>query len=126
MKKGALLLVGLGCLLGTSACGWLPGGTDWDPFASPGERRLAIRIENANRNDVEVRVISGGRRHNLGTVSSRTFRQTSIPWSSTQDLRFEINPLTGRRHTTQGVMVSPGDRVELIVADPVQRSVIRR
>jgi hypothetical protein len=127
MKRVALRFV-LVTVLGlvTVGCAGLLGRSDWDPFASQAERRLAIRVENANRNDVQVRVVAGGSRHDLGMISARSFRQTSIPLSSTRDLRFEINPIAGRRYTTSGVTVSPCDRVELIVTEPVQRSFVRR
>ena len=117
----ALLLI-----FAAAGCGWVLGGSNWDPFASPTERRLAIRVENANRNDMQVRVISGGTRHDLGMIGGRSYRQTSIPWSATGAVRFEIDPIAGRRFTTSGLTVAPGDRVELIIADPVQRSFIRR
>ncbi len=119
-------VVALALVVSVSGCGWVMARGDWDPFASQAERRLSIRVENANRNDVQVRVISGGTRHDLGLVGGRSFRQTSVPWRGTADLRFEINPVAGRRHTTPGTTVSPGDRVELIVTEPVQRSFIRR
>jgi hypothetical protein len=119
-------LFALALVVSLSGCGWVLGRGDWDPFASQAERRLSIRVENANRNDVQVRVISGGTRHDLGMVGGRSYRQTSVPWRGTGDVRFEINPIAGRRFTTSGMTVSPGDRVELIVAEPVQRSFIRR
>lgn len=125
MRKGTLMaMLALGLAL--SGCGMLRGGSSWDPFASQAERRLAIRVENANQRDVQIRVLAGGTRHDLGTIRSRSFRQTSIPWSSSGDVRFEISAIAGRRFTTQGVRAEPGDRVELIVVDPLQRSFVRR
>lgn len=125
MKRTALMFTVVS-LVAASGCGFLRGGSNWDPFASQAERRVAIRVENANRSDVQVRVVAAGTRHDLGTIGGRSFRQTSIPWSSSGDLRFEINPIAGRRFTTRGVHVNPGDRVELIVVEPLQRSFVRR
>lgn len=106
-----------------SGCG---GGASYDPFAGTAERRVTVRIQNLHNSDVNVVALGPGLRHEIGMVSARAVRQASVPWSGYQDLRFQIEPIGGRRVTTSGVAVGPGERVELIVQSPVERSFIRR
>jgi len=87
---------------------------------------LSIIVDNQNSSDVDVRALAPGRRISLGQVPGRSRTTLSIPWGSTQELRFQIELPTGGTHTTGGVSLPPGARVELIVQDPIQRSVIRR
>jgi hypothetical protein len=120
-----LVLAAVFLLVG--GCAVLSGGiTSSDPFRSQAEQRLSVRVENVNFDDMTVTALSPGRRHSLGRIPGRSTRQYSIPWSSTQEIRFQIEPQTGRRHTTRGVPVGPGEFVSLIITQPVERSVVRR
>jgi hypothetical protein len=116
----------LGLVLLVTGCGALSGRSTWDPFASTQDRQISIRVENPTTADVTVSALSPGRRVQLGTVASRSTQQYRITWSSTQDIRFQIDPVGGRRHTTAPTGVSPGDRVELWVQQPLERSFVRR
>jgi hypothetical protein len=116
----------LGLVLLVTGCGALSGRSSWDPFASTQDRQISIRVENPTTADVTVFALSPGRRVELGIVGSRSTQQYRIAWSSTQDIRFQIDPLGGRRHTTPPTGVSPGDRVELWVQQPLERSFVRR
>jgi uncharacterized protein with von Willebrand factor type A (vWA) domain len=110
-----------------SGCGFLRGGlTANDPFRSQSERQLIVRVENTGIEDVSIQAVGPGRRVNMGRVQGRSIRQFSIPWASVQDVRFQIEPLGGRRYTTQAVMVGPGEFVQLVVTQPVDRSFVRR
>lgn len=121
-----LLLLAL-LVAGTASCASLSGGiTASDPFQSSAERRLSIRIENLGPGEASVRALAPGRRTEIGRVRERTVQQYSVPWSRTQEVRFQIEVTGGRRHTTLGVVVGPGELVHLVVADPVARSFIRR
>jgi hypothetical protein len=123
--KRALILAATGLLLG--GCAALSGGiTSSDPFRSQSERRLSVRIENVYGAEVTVSAIGPGRRHNLGRIQGHSVRQYSIPWFSTQEVRFQIEPETGRRFTTRGVPVGPGEFVSLLITEPVERSIVRR
>jgi hypothetical protein len=75
---------------------------------------------------VSVRALSAGSRVSLGTVDPRSRRAVAIPWNNRDNVRFQLELLAGRSHTTQSLTVGPGDRVELWIGDPVQRSVVRR
>jgi hypothetical protein len=110
-----------------SGCSLLQGGfTANDPFRSQSERQLVVRVENTGIEDVSIQAVGPGRRVNLGQVQGRSIRQFSVPWASVQDVRFQIEPLGGRRFTTPAVMVGPGEVVQLVVTQPVDRSFVRR
>ena len=109
-----------------AGCGGLLGRGDWDPFRSAAERQLAVIIFNEHSAHVSIRALSVGRRENLGTVDPRSRRTVAIPWSTRDNIRFQLELLAGRTHTTRSILVAPGDRVELWIAEPVQRSVVRR
>ncbi len=111
----------------TTGCGALSAGiTGSDPFAGHAERRLSVRVDNGNTSDMSVRAIVPGRRVELGRVRARTVQQFSIPWSGHQEVRFQVEPMGGRQHTTNGISVGPGDFVNVVITDPVSRSFVRR
>lgn len=117
--------MGLGVvLLALSGCAAL--GTANDPFRTQSEQQLIIRVENTGVDDVTIHAMGPGRRVSLGRIQGRSIRQFSIPWSSVQDVRFQIEPLGGRRVTTQAVLVGPGEFIQLVVTQPADRSFIRR
>lgn len=124
MKRHFPLVLFLVLALG--GCGGLLGRGDWDPFRSSAERQLSIFILNENAAHVSVVAVGPGTRMNLGTIDPRSRRAVAIPWSSRNSVRFQLELLAGRRHTTPSVLVGPGDRVELWIGDPVQRTVVRR
>ncbi len=123
--KRIVLLAATALLLG--GCGFLFGGiTHSDPFQSQAERRLSVRVENLNGEDMAVRALAAGRRVELGRVQGLSVRQFSIPWSRRQDVRFQIEPIAGRSHTTQPLPVGPGELVNLHITEPINRSYLRR
>jgi hypothetical protein len=110
-----------------SGCSALTGGfAANDPFQTQSERQLTVRVENTGNEEVTVVAVGPGRRTSLGRIQGRSVRQFSVPWNSVQDIRFQIEPLGGRRVTTASVMVGPGEFVQLVVTQPVDRSYIRR
>ncbi len=109
-----------------SGCGGFAAQSSWDPFASRQDRQIGIRVENPTQRDVSVTAVAPGRRIELGMVGSRSSQQYRIPWSQTQDIRFQLDPIGGRRHITPPTTVSPGDRIEVWLQDPLERSVVRR
>jgi glucose dehydrogenase len=122
----ALLAASLALLLVTG-CAFLSGGITYDdPFQSQAERRLTVRVENLHSQDVRIVAMAPGRRFPLGQVEPRTVRQFSVAWSRQEEVRFQIEPLAGSRHTTQSVPAGPGDFLWLQVAEPASRSSIRR
>lgn len=125
MRRPPVALFLAGLLLMVAGCG-LARGNSWDPFRSTSERQILIRIQNNTLQDVFVDAMSAGQRSELGLVSSRSSAQHRISWSRVEDLRFRISPIGGRPHTTAGLSVGPGDRVELVVQSPLNRSFVRR
>lgn len=123
--KNTIVLVGL-VLLVTGCGGFGPAGFSGDPFAPAEARSLLVLMENSTIDDVRVQARSPRDRYDLGIVTSRTARQTSIPWSEVSNLSFQLDPLTGRRATIQGPSVGPGERVTLVIVDPIDQSYIRR
>lgn len=120
----ALVLVGS---LFATGCAALRGGDrGWDPFAQASERRLSILVQNPTNMDVAVEALAGSQRTALGFVSPRSQRHFRIPWQRIETIRFQLEPLGGRRYTTRGLGVGPGERVELVIQAPVSRSFVRR
>lgn len=119
---------GLGVVLGVSiavaACG-LPG-RGADPFADAGERSVLVRVQNMNLDDMTVTAVAAGRRHELGMINGRSTRHFTVPWSTYDEVRFHIDPATGRRFTTRGVTLGPGESVELVIQHNVRQSFVRR
>jgi hypothetical protein len=123
--KRLVLLASLFLL--ATGCGFLSGGiTSSDPFMSHAERRLQVRVDNSNGMDMSVRAISAGRSVEMGRVRARSVQQFSIPWPGPQEVRFQVEPLGGRRHTTNGIPARPGEFVNLVITQPVERSFVRR
>jgi hypothetical protein len=87
---------------------------------------VVLRVENLAFNDATLHAISPGGRIRLGRVRGRGQETFRIRWSVPRDLRVEIDLLAGGRYTTPGVPVSPGERLELIIEEPLSRSFIRR
>jgi hypothetical protein len=115
-------------LAGATGCALLSGGiASSDPFMSASERRVIVRIDNLNGQDVAVTALGPGRRHNVGWIQSRTGRQYSVPWSGQrQEIRFQLEPRSGRRVTVPGFSVGPGEFVALVITEPLQNSYVRR
>ncbi|TVR66804.1 MAG: hypothetical protein EA422_01220 [Gemmatimonadales bacterium] len=126
IRTAVLRVVALVVVLSLLGCGSLLGRGDWDPFRSADERQLLVVVNNQHDRDVNVTITGPGQRSRLGFVPSRSFETYRVTWSRYQEARFVIEPTGGRRHTTGGLSVGPGDRIELVVVNPVQRSFVRR
>jgi hypothetical protein len=109
-----------------AGCSSIIGRGSWDPFTPLSQNRVHIVVRNETLGSVTVRALSAGRRVNLGRIEGTARNNFSIPWSSAQDIRFQIELLGGSTHTTAGTLVHPGDQVEILVRDPVQRTTVRR
>jgi len=110
-----------------SGCSGLLGRGDWDPFRTADERTLNVTVQNQNQSSVRITVVSPSRRTSVGTVDGNSRSGFSVSWSSMQELRFELEATGGARQMTSAVFAAPGDRVELVIRNPLSQSaVIRR
>jgi hypothetical protein len=107
-------------------CATLGQGFRSDPFAAASERSLLVLVENTTQDDVRVEVRGPGDRHSIGVVSARSNRQVAVPWPEYQEIRFQIDPFVARQAIIMGGTAGPGDRVNLVVVTPFERSFVRR
>lgn len=120
----ALLVLGWGMLL---APGCRAGGRQSVAPLTPRERgTLTIRVENLQFNDVTLHALAAGSRIRLGTVAGKGVGRFTIPWTTLTELRFEIDLLAGPSFTTRYISVNPGEVVEVVVQEPLERTIIRR
>jgi hypothetical protein len=81
------------------------------------EDRVSVEVRNDNFNDIDVLLVRDGSRRRLGVVTGKDSRRFVLDRSTfpgSGQLRFELDPLGGRRSvTTQSVLVSPGETVVL-------------
>jgi len=121
------LRVTLVLLVLLSGCSGLLGRGDWDPFRTADERTLNVTVQNQHLSSVRITVVSPSRRTSVGTVDGGSRSGFSLPWSSMQQLRFELEVPGGARQVTTAIFVAPGDRVELVIRSPLSQSAaIRR
>lgn len=110
-----------------AGCGVVGAGRgDWDPFRGADERQLRVTVDNMTNFDVNVTVLAAGRRERLGTMDPRSRNTFGVSWSSTQEVRFRLDPLGSRSHTTTPFSAGPGEHVEVVVQQPITRSFVRR
>jgi len=97
-----------------------------DPFRSADDDKIPIQVENLSAEDMMVMVLGTARRHDLGRVNSRSTARFAVPWSRSEQIRIQIEPMTSSPHTVSAASVEPGDHLELILNFPASRSVLRR
>lgn len=98
-----------------------------NPFEeeSAAARSLQIEVENHGFNEATLRSVARLERR-LGVVSGNGTRTFTIAWTTVDDLQIRIDILAGSRFTTNRVTVSPGDKVRLIIREPLYRSLLTR
>lgn len=117
-----VLLIGL-----TTGCALFgPGTRSGDPFRGAGERQIAVFIENRTGAEIQVEAAGAGVREQVGLIPARSNQRAVIPWTRTQNLRFQLSEVAGRRFTTNEVNVGPGERVFLVIQLPLDRSYVQR
>lgn len=112
MRVSPVLIVSASALL---ACG--PAAHQTDSGAARAE--TAVHVRNNNFSDVTVYLLDDGARVRLGTVtglSSRTLMVAPHIVRGPRELRFLIDPMGGgRAWTSDPILVTPGDIVELTI-----------
>ncbi len=89
---------------------------DPDPDAERGGQQTHVVVDNDNFLDMRIYAVSGGRRHQLGTVTGFTDAVFVLPnWVlvANAPLRLMALPVgSARSYTSPAVTVDPGDLVE--------------
>ena len=107
-------LVVLALTSGALACG--SAGTVQDPFGGDrGMKQVRIEVWNANWNDATLYAIRGGERRRIGRVGGKSEAEFVVSWATTARMRIEIDLLGGDSCVTRGMVVSPGDHLEIRV-----------
>jgi hypothetical protein len=100
--------------------------SDFDPFESASDRGLNVRVSNESYSTVSITALAAGRRTLLGRAEGNTRVAFSVPWSGEGEVRFLLEILGGQRYTTAPVLMVPGRQLEILIREPLQRSVVRR
>jgi hypothetical protein len=125
MKKIATTL---GIALVATACAGGQSRTD-GPFDQGPEAsgRITVVVDNLQFNDATLYALAnGGSRTRIGTVSGKNRGTMRVNWERPRELRIEIRLLAGERFTTTGLNVTAGERVDLTIQNPLNRSILRR
>lgn len=107
-------------LLLTLACSANP----WER-GDPAETPVTVTVENHNFNDATIYAVIRTSRIRLGRVTGNGSQTFELPYRPT-DVAFLIDLLAGRTFTTNSVLVSPGDEVQLVIAADLAASRVYR
>lgn len=113
----------LALLLGVAAC----ATTSRNPFApaNTAETQVLVFVENRGFADVRIQALSSRGARSLGTVGGNTQERLALEWRQLDQLSFRLEVLAGRTYTTQSVMASPGDHVEVIIPNNAGNTIVR-
>lgn len=103
-------------LLGVAACGAGGpfAGQAPDPFAGDSAaEEIRIRVRNLNFYDATLTAFTDTGRRRLGTVAGNQSAVFAVPWRSPGPLRVEIDLLAGPSCTTDDILVSAGQEIDL-------------
>lgn len=90
-----------------------------NPFdqSGPAATQVEVYVENRGFNDLRLFAVSSRGPQSLGTVTGSSHRTIHLNWRQLDQLAFRIDVLAGQSYQTEGLAVSPGDRVELLIPD---------
>lgn len=126
-KLALKTLMGLVLVCLVSGCAVIGSGTrSGDPFRDSADRQITVIIENRVSEPIRVEAVGAGIREDVGFIGARSTRRVGVPWSRTQNIRFQLSPQAGRRSTTNDVNVGPGERLFLVIQAPLDRSYVQR
>lgn len=109
-----------------TVAGCMNRATRSNPFER-GEGASSVRINVENRNFNQATLYAeGAMTRRLGIVGGNTSESFTLPWPSDGDLRIRIDILAGTEYTTNTLGMRPGDTANLIIDNPVYRSLLRR
>ncbi len=116
-----------------TAGGCASAGTSFTTVDRPGSQPIALLVHNYNWQDVRIYFVpeNGARQVRLATIGSFTSRTIPLRGQITASLRasgaarFVIRPLGSRQaHTTEPLVVRPGDEMELTVESRLNYSTL--
>ena len=112
------------CVVGCS-------GGQGNPFAranpDPAEASLWIRVENRSYREVMIHALTRRGREEIGRVEGNQSDRFTATLRVQQSITFRVEFLDGRVITSNSLLVSPGDRIEIFVlGDEGSRVVARR
>ncbi len=113
-----VLLAGLlsHCTTGRTASGFGTAGE---------EETVVLVVDNRNSSDAKIYIFPGGSRRLLGEVRARSIEDLSFGWNTVRPLTVEIELVAGRRYRLPPLSpVQPG-RLDLVVAEALNRSFFR-
>lgn len=87
---------------------------------------VILRVENRNMYDARIYVRPRGRRTHLATINGQDMRYYEFPWPAGMPLDLEVDLTVGGRFRPPPLIMTPGIRVNLIIASPVRRSILRQ
>ena len=86
-----------------------------DPF-DEGGGSIRIEVDNQNFQDATLYALSSTGRRRLGRVTGKSQGEFTMDWNFSDPLRIHIDLLAAGSCTTRGLLVSPGEIVQLIVS----------
>ncbi len=110
------------------ASGCATGGATGNPFASPSENpanEVRLMAQNQSDQDVRISALNGAKTRVLGIVRARSIDSYRVPIGNSSSMRIRLEPLTGIQHTTNSVLVRPGDTLDLYIAPDPSNSFLR-
>jgi hypothetical protein len=123
--KTALKIIPLVLVL--SACASSSGATG-NPFdeTAAGRNEIRVLVQNGNFYDARIYILADGVRRYLGAVGGKTDGVFTMPLAFPQEMRIQIDLLTGGDCTTEALPVDPGDTLQLqILPDPMASQLCR-
>ena len=114
-RRSLVVLLLIGGLLASCRSSAPPDGSLPAPEVGP----TVVRVDNRGYLDMTVYVLDGGRRIRLGIANGHRVTPLTVPShlvQGTRPLRFECDPIGGRRvPVSDEIVVQPGDEVTLII-----------
>ena len=122
------ILVFYSLLIGATACA--SSARAVAPFATPspdrepGEERIVFTIDNRDYRDATVNAWWDGLRTRVGSVGGNSTQTFRVRWRGDR-LYFALDFIAGGEIRSQGLIVSPGDHVQLNIL-PGGRTTIQK
>lgn len=98
-----------------------------NPFdaTGPAAAQVEVYVDNRGFNDVRLYAISSRGPQSLGSVTGSSHRSVRVDWRQLDQMSFRIDVLAGQSYRTEAITVAPGDRVDLLIADNPENSILK-